>query len=407
MKNNEKSIFTLYITAFLLFEMLCYLANAMIMPSMVQVVHAFYVSKSAISSMVIIYMIGVSLTPLFVAPLADKVGKSRVILLGCFVFAISNMVCPLSHSYFMFIFWRFMQGTGQGVIFLGYTMIHESFDDIAAVKLTAMMANVTVLAPIIGPAIGSVIAISLGWKFIFWLTGVLAGIAFLGLYVWKPLDLSKNHQSNLKTQLANYKAILFNKKFILAVIILTLAMVPSELWMVFSVIIVLTTLKLSLFTYNVYMVVIVLAFILSSFVLRQLVQCMTFSQLIRIGATIFALGAFATLFCMHSSLYFVVCLAISVFGGGLFRGIVYRKLMTDVHGNKNAVSAVFNLVLTVALILVIFLGNTLFKFENYSLLSFALYTGLTSFLCLLFAILFIAEPQRKKEMYNSPLTYEV
>lgn len=399
MENKINRVLIKFFSAFLIYEVLCYLNNAMIMPSMIDIINNLHAPESAIPNTVIVYMIAVSIVPLFIAPVVNFFGKSRLIAFGCLIFMISNLACPFANNLLEFNIFRFLQGAGQGFIFLGYTFIHETFDDVSSVKLTAMMANVTVFAPLIGPGLGSLIAIYLGWKSLFWLTGAVALIAFLGIITWTPIDHKQQiNEGGIFVQLKKYLMIIKSTNFILAVLILLLAMIPSEMWMIFSIIIILTTLKFSLLSYNLCMVAIVLSFICSSVVLRIIIHRFTFSTLVKFGSIIFFMGSFFSILFNHSITIFVICLSVSVFGGGIFRGIIYRRLMTDVNNDKNAVSAIFNLCITIFLAGTIYLANIYFKSLNYSLLSFSIYSSIASFLCMIFAIYFITNSLRNSSI---------
>lgn len=380
-----------YISAFLLFELLCYLANAMIMPSMIEVVSYFHAHLLDIPLTVIIYIMGVTITPLFVSPIANRFGKPKVIILGCALFTLTNLICPLSQNITEFFALRFLQGVGQGFIFLGYTMIHESFDDVSSVKLTSLMGNISVIAPIMGPPIGSIIFLSLGWKFIFFFTGVVSLFSLVGLILWSPKTIkSQALVLGFKEYIKNYKVIIANKKFMLGVVILTLAMVPSELWMIFSIIIILTTLKTSLLMYNVYMIIVTLSFIASSLTLNKIIHKLSFTKLVNLGCLISFVASVAAVLTYSNSFIFVIFLSISVFGAGLFRGIIYRRLMTDVHEDKNTISALFYLILSLFLVGVIYSAERIFKLTDYTLLSFGLCTLVASFLCLILAVYFMS-----------------
>ncbi len=388
MSDLKRNVSTLYISAFLLYEMLCYLTNAMIMPAMINVITYLHANNSDISTTAIIYITGVCLTPLLISMVADTINKPKILILGCIIFCLSNFFCPFSHNIVEFSIFRFFQGVGQGCIFLGYTLIHESFDDIPAVKITSIMTNIAVLAPLLGPVFGSLIAISLGWKYIFWITGSMSLIALIGLLGLKPKVKITPIKINFKLLINNYCAIVGSKKFLLGVGIMTLALIPSELWMIFSIIIVMTTLHETLLIYNIYMIMIVGSSILSTIVLNTLVDRFSFVALIKLGCFISVVATTISIIVVSNHMAFVLCLSFSVFGGGLFRGIIYRSILTDVHHEKNTVSALFNFILALFLMLIIELTNSIFKWKGYSLHNFAWIALFSSIICFLFSLYF-------------------
>lgn len=378
----------------------------MIMPAMVAVVHQLQAGRADISLTVIVYMLGVTLSPLIVSPAANYFGKTKMILLGCGLFAIANLLCPFSTNIFQFLIFRLFQGVGQGFVFLGYTLIHESYEDLEAVRLTSLMGNITVFAPMLGPMMGSVIFVSLGWKMIFWLTGAFAFLSFIGLLLWVPeLDKEKTKQA-VSVSLSNYIEVCTSRRFWLVLIILSLAMVPSELWMIYSIIIILTSLKMNIWAYNVYMIEVVGASVLSLVIVRKLVTKFRFKILIGCGGGIFFIGSIGALFAADDSSFFVAFIALAVFGGGVFRGLIYRHLMTSVHGDKNAVSAMYNLLLSLALVLIIYCANFLLQVHHYSLWGLSLIIAPSGMICygalLIYLILQYDTNRKNEKIGNSP-----
>lgn len=389
MENKENKTLVTYFSSFLLYEILCYLANAMIMPSMLNVAKYLHAGESDISMTVIAYMIGLTIVPIFISPIAGLIGKPKVIVIGCCIFAVSNLLCPFSTDIKLFSIFRLLQGVGQGFIFLGYTMVHELCDDIRAVKMTALMGNITITAPILGPILGSLLAVYLGWKYIFWLTGGFAILALLGLIIKKPTIYFIPEKINPKIIFMRYKSIVLHKRFLLGVVVLTLAMIPSEFWMIFSVIIVRDTLGFSLLLYNLYMIIVVSSSIISFIFLNKLIHKLSFLKLVVIGCLINFLGALLSIVTYPFPFIFVICVAISVFGGGLFRGIIYRQLITRVHQDKNSVSALCNLVSSFILIVCICVANVIFNYTHYSLFSLGLFSFFVSVACFIFALYFM------------------
>jgi DHA1 family multidrug/chloramphenicol efflux transport protein-like MFS transporter len=402
-KNDNTKPLKLFIGSFLLYEMLCYLANAMIMPSMLTVIKFLHANNSDISITVMLYIIGTSVIPIIVSPFADMIGKQRILIVGCSIFALANLICPFASTLFEFSFFRFLQGVGQGFVFLGYVLVHESFDDVNAVKLTSIMASITNFAPILGPVLGSIVGVSLGWKYVFWLTGSFAVLALMGLIKCQSELVKTASNITINTIKQDYMKILSDKRFILGVFVLTLALLPSELWIIFSIIIVRDSLHLSLFLYNAYMVILVASSIISFFMVGRLINKFSFMQLIVVGNIISIIGSIAATFCHFNPTIFIGFLAGAIFGGGLFRGIIFRKLITSVHENKNRVSAVFTLILSIILMSIVFFMNLLFKQQGYSLLYFGIVVSMASTVCaiLIFFFLRALHPATSVEVQNA------
>ncbi len=133
-----------------------------------------------------------------------------------FFLAISTPITDVilfSNNIHQFILWRFFQGSGMSIIAIGYALIHEYFNDKNAIKLAALMANVSLLAPLLGPLIGSIIVSLFSWQYIFILTAMLGVITLIGLYSTIPKDNLPRKKIEFRQLTAQYGAIIKNKEF--------------------------------------------------------------------------------------------------------------------------------------------------------------------------------------------------
>ncbi|MDW6156938.1 MFS transporter, partial [Klebsiella pneumoniae] len=67
-----------------------------------------------------------------------------------------------------FIAMRFLQGIGLCFIgAVGYATIQESFEESVCIKITALMANVALIAPLLGPLAGAALIHVAPWQSMF------------------------------------------------------------------------------------------------------------------------------------------------------------------------------------------------------------------------------------------------
>ena len=171
---------------FLLYELTVYLTNDMIMPGMPRVMAEFGGPSRYIGLSLSLYILGGCTLQIVLGPLADRIGKRRVMLGGAAFFLLATALVPLAQSAPQFLTVRFFQGMGSCFIFIGYASIHELFDDTRAVKLTTLMGNTTVFAPLIGPVAGSAVISVFDWRAVFVTAFVLGAIAWAGLLRTMP-----------------------------------------------------------------------------------------------------------------------------------------------------------------------------------------------------------------------------
>lgn len=159
----------LLFAAFLvLYEFLTYIANDMIMPGMISVVSTFHGEESDIASSLSLYILGGASLQLLLGPLSDAYGRRPVMLTGAFVFLVFTIMIACSGSMQQFLMARFFEGMGLCFIsVIGYATLQEIFEEMDAVRLMAMMANISILAPLLGPLAGALFVHYFNWRLMF------------------------------------------------------------------------------------------------------------------------------------------------------------------------------------------------------------------------------------------------
>ena len=132
-----------------LYEFLTYIANDMIMPGMIRVIETFHGPESAVATSLTAYILGGASLQLFLGPISDRYGRRPVMIFGAFLFFVCTIFIAGSNSMEQFIVARFFQGMGLCFIgVIGYATLQEIFTEMDAIRLIAIMANVSILAPL-------------------------------------------------------------------------------------------------------------------------------------------------------------------------------------------------------------------------------------------------------------------
>lgn len=100
---------------------------------------------------------------------------------GCGVvwFIVTCLAILLAQNIEQFTLLRFLQGISLCFIgAVGYAAIQESFEEAVCIKITALMANVALIAPLLGPLVGAAWIHVLPWEGMFVLFAALAAISF-------------------------------------------------------------------------------------------------------------------------------------------------------------------------------------------------------------------------------------
>lgn len=362
----------LYYFAFflVLYEFTVYSANDIIMPGMPKVVADFHAPLSYVGASFSLYMLGECAVQLWLGPLAERYGKRQAILWGNFSFLLFTIVIVSSTNIRQFMWGRWLQGSGMAFIAMGYALIHEKFNDKDAVKLIALMSNVSILAPLIGPLIGGIIVSYVNWRYIFALTSLLGLASLAGLYRYAPASQAKMTHFNLKQILTHYIEIAVSKNFALGVTCTITGAMPLLIWLGLAPNILLHHLHLSYKSYIIYQIVTIGGLSVSGVLTHFLAGKLSFYQLIRLGCYVSFSGILIS-FCGSSYIHIVAFgLFFYSLGFGLSNGSIMRIILSHkTHSQSMAASLMtFNFTLFSAAGLE--LSNYICGKFNYSSLSF-------------------------------------
>ena len=371
---EQKRRMRLYIFAFffVMYEAITYASNDMIMPGMLDVVSEFHVSIEYVASSMSIFILGNAILQLFLGPAADRYGKKIVILIGNFLFLFFTIFILFSVGINQFMFSRLLQGSGCAFVAMGYSIIHEKFDDKTAVKIIALMANVTILSPLIGPVVGGVIVSLASWHYVFVLIGVVAFISFCGLTRYTPRSNKILSRICIKDITLTYCSILKNKNFAVGCVSLCLALLPLVAWIALAPVLIMKTAKLSFVHYIAYQIIALGGLSISSVAMQFIAGKFSFYKIMTTGNFLFIIGAFFSLVLSKNPLLFAVGLFITSLGVGLFDGIAFRIIMSNRQFSQSMTISLLVFIQTIVVAGGIEIINLICGKFGFSLFSFAL-----------------------------------
>lgn len=99
------------------------------------------------------YLAGGMFLQWLLGPLSDRIGRRPVMLTGVVWFIVTCLATLLAQNIEQFTLLRFLKGVSLCFIgAVGYAAIQESFEEAVCIKITALMANVALIAPLVGAA---------------------------------------------------------------------------------------------------------------------------------------------------------------------------------------------------------------------------------------------------------------
>ena len=185
-----------------LYEFSTYIGNDMIQPGMLAVVEQYQAGIDWVPTSMTAYLAGGMFLQWLLGPLSDRIGRRPVMLAGVVWFIVTLL--------------RFLQGISLCFIgAVGYAAIQESFEEAVCIKITALMANVALIAPLLGPLVGAAWIHVLPWEGMFVLFAALAAISFFGLQRAMPETATRiGEKLSLKELGRDYKLVLKNGRFV-------------------------------------------------------------------------------------------------------------------------------------------------------------------------------------------------
>ncbi|TVY82541.1 Efflux pump radE [Lachnellula suecica] len=185
------------------------LASSMFAPGVEDVLIEFHSSSTLLASLTVsIYILGYALGPLLVAPLSEMYGRVPLYHASNVLFCIFTMACAVSSNLNMLIAFRFFAGAaGSTPITIGGGSFGDMFSVEERGKAIAIWSMGPLLGPVIGPVAGGFLAESAGWRWVFWLILILAGILTIMMFIFLketyPVALLEQKAARLRKSTGN------------------------------------------------------------------------------------------------------------------------------------------------------------------------------------------------------------
>lgn len=333
-----------------LFEFATYIGNDMIQPGMLAVVANFNAGEEWVPTSMTAYLAGGMFLQWLLGPLSDRRGRRPVMLAGVGFFIVTCLAILFAQNIEQFMVMRFLQGISLCFIgAVGYAAIQESFEESVCIKITAMMANVALIAPLLGPLAGAALVQFAPWETMFVLFALLAAIAFWGLWKSMPETASRMGESfSMKSLWKDYKEVLNNRQFLCGALAIGFASLPLLAWIAQSPVILISGEGLPAFEYGLLQVPIFGALIVGNITLAKLTGKRSVEQLIKLGAAPMVIGlviaAAATLLSGHAYLWMTAGLSLYAFGIGVANAGLYRLTLFSSSMSKGTVSAAMGMI---------------------------------------------------------------
>lgn len=358
-----------------LYEFSTYIANDMIQPGMLAVVDQYQAGVEWVPTSMTAYLAGGMFLQWLLGPLSDRIGRRPVMLTGVVWFIMTCLATLLAQNIEQFTFLRFLQGISLCFIgAVGYAAIQESFEESVCIKITALMANVALIAPLLGPLVGAAWIHVAPWETMFVLFAVLAAVSFFGLHKAMPETATRLGEKLSLLELGrDYKLVLKNIRFVAGALATGFVSLPLLVWIAQSPVIIISGEGLSSYEYGLLQVPIFGALILGNLVLAKLTARRSVRSLIIMGGWWIVPGlivaAVATVVSSHAYLWMTAGLSLYAFGIGLANAGLVRLTLFASDMSKGTVSAAMGMLQMLIFTVGIELSKHIYQFGGNGLFS--------------------------------------
>ncbi|KAF8553172.1 MFS general substrate transporter [Imleria badia] len=156
-------------------------------------IHSSVVIAFTTSIFVLAYAIG----PLFLGPLSEVYGRSRVLQLSNLWYLAWNLACGFAQNESQLLAFRFLAGLGGSApLAIGGGLLGDCWRTEERGQAIAVYSLAPILGPVVGPVAGAWIAERSTWRWVFWSTSMVdAAIQVLGFFylqeTYAPLLLER------------------------------------------------------------------------------------------------------------------------------------------------------------------------------------------------------------------------
>ncbi|BGP42271.1 hypothetical protein JCM10450v2_006364 [Rhodotorula kratochvilovae] len=155
-------------------------ASAIITGGMPEMAEYFSVSEEVVNLTVCVFVVGFGLGPLILSPLSEMYGRRIVYIVSMGLFFIFTIPECVSSSFAVVVVFRFIAGCmASGVMCNAAGSIGDLWSVNERGNKMAAFSAVLFASPCLGPLIGGYITLTVGWRWMWWVLLIFAGVTWV------------------------------------------------------------------------------------------------------------------------------------------------------------------------------------------------------------------------------------
>ena len=130
---------------------------------------SLHTSSSVAQLTITAFIVGMAAGQLTAGPVSDARGRRRLVLGACVLFTVMAALCAVATVGWVLIAERAVQGAAAGTaLAVGRAVVNDVYEGRAAAAKFGTLSAVGLIAPVVGPVIGSGLTAVGDWRTIFW-----------------------------------------------------------------------------------------------------------------------------------------------------------------------------------------------------------------------------------------------
>ena len=193
------------------------LAIDMYLPAFPQMDRDLKAAPGRIELTLSLFLTGLATGQYIIGPISDRFGRRTPLLIGCGVYSLASLLCPLAPTVEWLIALRFVMGfSGAAGLVISRAIVRDLYDESRSAGVYSFMMMITGIAPIVAPLIGGFLLEHFQWHSIFWTLaaiGIVCGAAVV-FDLPETLPLERRVRQSLAVVVKRSVAILLDGRFL-------------------------------------------------------------------------------------------------------------------------------------------------------------------------------------------------
>lgn len=189
-----------HIATLILMSGLAALVMNIFLPSLPRMAEYYNADYASIQLSVALYLGASGILQIFIGPLADKMGRRPITLVGLGLFMLATLGCLFAPTVEIFLFFRITQAIVVVCQVLGRAVVRDIYPEDKAASMLGYVTMGIAVIPMMAPALGGALDEMFDWQASFWLQFILGGLTLL--LVW--FDMGETGQKSGKTLMAQF-----------------------------------------------------------------------------------------------------------------------------------------------------------------------------------------------------------